>query len=38
LRKKEILAYMITFFINMKVELVPLCPLMRNVIFEPIWF
>jgi len=37
-RKNEILAYMSTCLINMKVELVPRCPLMWNVIFEPIWF
>jgi len=29
---------MITCLINMNVEFVPRCPLMRNVIFEPIWF
>jgi len=38
LRKKETLAYMSTCLINMKVELVPRCPLTRNVLFEPIWF
>jgi len=37
-RKNEILAYMVTGLINMKVELVPRCPLMWNKIFEPIWF
>jgi len=38
LRKNEILAYMVTCLTNMKVELVPRCPLMRNMIFECIWF
>jgi len=37
-RKNEILAYMVTYLINMKIEFVPRCPLMRNMIFEPIWF
>ena len=36
--KNENFAYMITCLIYMKVEVVPRCPLMRNVIFEPIWF
>ena len=36
--RNEIVAYMVTCLINMKVELVPRCSLMRNMIFEPIWF
>jgi len=36
--KNEILAYMVTCLTNIKVELVPRCPVMRNMIFEPIWF
>ncbi len=36
MRKNEILAYMVTCFINTKVELIPRCPMMRNMIFEPI--
>ena len=36
--KNEILAYMVRSLINMKVEFVPRCPLMRNIICEPIWF
>jgi len=38
LRKIEILAHMVTCLINMKVELIPRCPLLRSMIFEPIWF
>jgi hypothetical protein len=34
--KNEILAYMVKSLINS--ELVPRCPLMRNMICEPIWF
>jgi len=37
-RENEILAYMVTCLINWKFEPVPRCPLMRNTIFEPIWF
>jgi hypothetical protein len=35
-RENEILAYMVRSLINS--ELVPRCPLMRNMICEPIWF
>jgi len=37
-RKNEILAYVVRSLINMKVEFVPRCPLMRNMICEAIWF
>jgi hypothetical protein len=32
--KNEILAYMVRSLINMKVEFVPRCPLMRNIILN----
>jgi len=35
-REYEILAYMVTSLISMKVELVPRCPSMRNMKFEAI--
>ncbi|RHN66189.1 hypothetical protein MtrunA17_Chr3g0088121 [Medicago truncatula] len=34
--ENEILAYMVRSLI--KVELVPRCPMIRNMICEPIWF
>jgi len=37
-RENKILAYMLRSLINGKFELVPRCPLMRNMICEPIWF
>ena len=37
-RENEILAYIVACLLNMKVEHVPRCPLMRNMICEPIWF
>ena len=37
-RENEILAYMLTCLINIKVELVPRCPLKWSMIVVPIWF
>jgi len=34
-RENEILAYIVANMINGKAELVPQCPLMRNMIFKP---
>jgi hypothetical protein len=36
--KNEIFAYMVKSLININVEIVPWCPLLRNIIFEPISF